>query len=116
VEKPATPAEWPGCAKPAMSVGGVSSGERRRPGRLHCAFWRACGRSKLRHSLDARPAREDIDRDPQPGTALFSVAIFEAARFALMCHFLCSEDLLSCQAFCNDVSVFGRQLTVLVAR
>jgi hypothetical protein len=74
------------------------------------------GRSKLWHSLDARPARSDIDEALQPGTALFSLAIFEAARFALMCHFLCAKDLLSGQAFGNDVSVFGRQLTVFVAR
>src|SRR5712675_1653885 len=43
-----------------------------------------------------------------------SVAILEATRFALMRHFLCSEELLPRQAFCHDVAVSGRQLGVPV--
>src|ERR1700681_1856781 len=43
-----------------------------------------------------------------------SVAILEAARFALMRHFLCLEELLPRQAFCHDVAVLGRQVGVPV--
>jgi hypothetical protein len=43
-----------------------------------------------------------------------SVAMLEAARFALMRHFLCSEELLPRQTFCDDVSALGRQLGVRV--
>jgi len=48
--------------------------------------------------------------------AFFSVAIFEAARFALMRHFLSPEDLFPRQTFCNDVSIFDRQLSVRITR
>src|SRR5262249_52365069 len=48
--------------------------------------------------------------------ASWSVAILEAARFALVGHFLCPKELLPCQAFCHDVPVFGRQLGVPVIR
>ena len=60
MEKPATPAEWPGCAKRAMSVGGVSSGERRGPERLTADFGGLAAHSKLWNSLDARAARKDL--------------------------------------------------------
>jgi hypothetical protein len=40
--------------------------------------------------------------------------MLEAARFALMRHFLCSEELLSGQTFFDGVSVLGRQLGVRI--
>src|SRR6516164_5879066 len=43
-----------------------------------------------------------------------SVAILEAARFALMRHFLRPEQLLSRQALGDEVPVSGRQLAVLI--
>src|SRR6478672_5826909 len=44
-----------------------------------------------------------------------SVAVLEAARLALMRHFLCLEELLPRQGFCHDVAAFGCQLGVPVS-